>query len=132
VSRENVEIIRQMSERFAAGDRVSWREFFAEDVVWDTTATTFPNAGLYEGHAGVERFFIDWIGTFSDLEFEDLEYLDAGDSVIAVWHWRGLGKTSGVETEATMFGVYDLRDGQITRFRQYETREEALAAAKAG
>jgi uncharacterized protein len=129
VSRENVEVVREMQKRFAAGDRSSWRDVFAADVVWDTSATTIPQAGVYRGHQGVERFFIDWLGTWRDLEIEYPELIDAGDSVISVFRWRGRGKASGVEVETTMFGVYDLSEGRVVRYRQYETREQALEAA---
>ena len=118
-----------MMEKFAAGDRVSWREVFAEDVIWDTTAATHPEAAVSKGHAEVERFFIKWLGAFRDMELENLEFIDAGDSVVAAFRWRGKGKTSGIETQTTMYGVYDVREGLITHYRQFETREEALAAA---
>jgi len=129
MSDENVEIVRDMSKRFAAGDRESWRQTFAEDAIWDTSATTLPQAGIYDGHAGIERFFIDWLGTWEDLVLETVDLIDAGDSVISVIRWIGRGKASGVTTEATMFGVYDIEDGRIVRYRQYETRDEALEAA---
>ena len=129
MSQENVEIVREMSERFATGDRESWREVFAKDVIWDTSATTTPQAGVYEGHAGVERFFIDWLGTWDNPAVEMLDLIDAGDSVVAVFRWTGRGRTSGIDTAMTMFAVYDLKDGQVVRFRQYETRNEALEAA---
>ena len=129
MSQENVEIVREMTDRFAAGDRESWREVFAEDLIWDTSATTLPQAGVYEGHSGLERFFIDWLGTWENLRIEILDLIDAGDSVISIFRWTGRGKASGVETEATMFGVYDVKDRRITRYRQFETRAKALEAA---
>ena len=85
MSQENVEIVRGMVTRFAAGDRESWREVFAEDAVWDTSATTTPQAGVYEGHAGMERFLIDWLGTWVNPLVESLELTDAGDCVISVF-----------------------------------------------
>jgi uncharacterized protein len=129
MSQENVEIVREMATRFATGDRGAWREVFAEDVIWDTSATTTPQAGVYEGHAGIERFFIDWLGAWEDPVVETLDLIDAGDSVISVFRWTARGRTSGVETEMTMFGVYDLEGGRILRFRQYESRDAALEAA---
>jgi ketosteroid isomerase-like protein len=98
-------------------------------VIWDTSATTWPQAGVYEGHAGVERYFIDWLGTWENPISETLDLIDAGNSVISVFRWTGRGKASGVETKTTMFGVYDVEDGRIVRYRQYETRKEALEAA---
>ena len=129
MSEENVEIVREMVTRFAAGDWEGWREVFTEDAIWDTSATTTPQAGVYEGHAGMERFFIDWLGTWENPVVETLELIDAGDCVISVFRWTGRGKASGVETETTMFGVYVVEGGLILRFRQYESREEALEAA---
>ena len=124
-----MEIVREMTTRFASGDRESWREVFAEDVIWDTSATALPRAGVYEGHSGMERFFVDWLGTWEDPTVELLEVIDAGDSVVVAFHWTARGKASGIDTETTMFGVYDLNDGRIVRFRQFDRREEALEAA---
>jgi ketosteroid isomerase-like protein len=132
MSQENVEFVRAMFEGFEgiqAGDRESWRGMIAEDVIWDTSATRFPQAGVYEGHSGVERFFIDWLGTWERPVVEALDYIDAGDSVVVVFRWSGRGRTSGIDTAMTMFAVYDLKDAQVVRFRQYETRKQALEAA---
>ena len=126
-----MEIVRDMTNRFAAGDHESWREVVAKDVIWDTSATTMPQAaGVYEGHSGIERFFTDWLGTWENPLVENLDFIDAGDSVVVVFRWTGRGKASGVETEATMFGVYDVKDGRIVRFRQYEARKQAFEAAR--
>ena len=129
VSRENVEIIRELFARFAAGDRASWRLVFSDDVIWDTTAASMAGGGVYRGHEGAERFFVEWLGAWNDPTVELLDLVDAGDSVVVEFRWSGRGKASGVETEQTFFGVYDLRDGKVVRYRQYETREQALAAA---
>jgi hypothetical protein len=32
-------------------------------------------------------------------------------------------------TEATMFGVHDFEGGRIVRYRQYDTRQQAVEAA---
>src|SRR5215211_6840059 len=74
---------------------------------------------------------IDWLGTWENPVVETVDVIDAGESVISVFRWTGRGKASGVETETTMFGVYDFEAGRIVRFRQYDTRKEALEAARA-
>ncbi len=127
-----MEVVRAMFDGFEgiqAGDRESWRGMIAEDVIWDTSATSFPQAGVYEGHSGVERFFIDWLGTWESPVVEALDYIDAGDSVVVAFRWSGRGRTSGIDTAMTMFAVYDVKDAQVVRFRQYETRKQALEAA---
>jgi uncharacterized protein len=129
VSETNVDVVKRFMERFEAGDRREWREHFDPDVVWDTSASQMPAAGVYRGHAGVERFFRDWLGTWTDYEVANTEYVDAGDAVIVVFRQSGTGKGSGVRVERDFFGVYELRDSKVVRFRLYASREEALEAA---
>ena len=111
MSAENVEIVRDLTTRFAAGDRESWREGLAEDVIWDLSAARQSlNPRVYEGHSGVEQCFVDWLEPWENPTIEHLEMIDAGDSVVVVFRWSGRGKASGVDTEATMFGVHDVKD----------------------
>ncbi len=129
MSRENVEVVKEFTRLFEEGDRDGWRDYFAPDVVWDTSASSWPSAGVFHGHQGVERFFRDWLGTWAGFEMATREYLDAGDSVVVVFRQRGTGRESGVQIERDFFGVYDLRESKVVRFRMFESREEALEAA---
>jgi uncharacterized protein len=129
MSQENVEIVKEFTRLFERGDRDSWREYFDPDVVWDTSASDWPTAGVVRGHAGVERFFRDWLGTWRDYEVENSEYLDAGDSVVVAFRQSGTGRESGVHIDREFFGIYDLRKSKVVRYRMYDSREEALEAA---
>jgi uncharacterized protein len=129
MSQENVEIVKEFTRLFEKGDRDVWREYFDPGVVWDTSASNMPSAGVFHGHEGVERFFRDWLGTWRDYEVVTREFLDAGDSVVIVFRQHGTGRTSGVQIERDFFGVYDLRESKVVRYRQYESRQEALEAA---
>jgi uncharacterized protein len=129
VSEQNLEVVKGFMGRFEAGDRHEWREHFDPDVVWDTSASQMPVAGVYHGHEGVERFFRDWLGTWKDYEVANTEYIDAGDAVIVVFRQSGTGRGSGVRVERDFFGVYELRDSKVVRFRLYASRDDALEAA---
>jgi ketosteroid isomerase-like protein len=129
VSQENVDTVSEFLELFAAGDRVAWRRYFAEDVVWDMSRSGLPAAGVYNGHEGLERFFADWLGTWEDYSVEFREVIDAGDEVVVTFRQRGRGRTSGIVTERDFAGVYEIADGIVTTYRQYETRDDALRAA---
>ena len=129
VSRQNVEIVKEFSVLFESGDRESWRRYFDEDVVWDTSQSDLLLAGVYRGHEGVERFFADWLSTWAEFEIEHLEWIDGGDRVVVAFHQRGRGKGSGIVIDRDFFGVYDLVDGKVTRYRAFESRDEALQAA---
>ena len=129
MSQENVEIVKAFTSLFQAGDRDRWRDYFDPDVIWDTSASTMPTAGIYHGHQGVAHFFREWLGSWSEYRIEPREYIDAGGSVVLVFRQSGIGRDSGVRTEREFFAVYDLSDSKVVRYRQYESRTEALEAA---
>ncbi len=122
-------MVKKFMTLFEGGDRDTWRDYFAPDVVWDTSASRMPSAGVYHGHQGVERFFREWLGVWSDYSVTTREYIDASDSVVIVFRQGGLGRGSGVRTERDFFAVYDIRDSKVVRYRMYESRLEALEAA---
>jgi uncharacterized protein len=129
VAGEAYELVRATVERFQAGDREHWRSVFAENVDWDMTRDEAALFGEFHGHEGVEAFFTQWLGAWDDYSVEHTEIIDAGDSVVVVFRQHGRGKSSGIEIDRDFYGVYDVREGKITRYRQFASRAEALAAA---
>jgi hypothetical protein len=43
--------------------------------------------------------------------------------------FSGRGKSSGIEVDALLYGVYSLRDGRVVRMDEFSERPQALAAA---
>ena len=75
----------------------------------------------------------DWYEMFPDLVVEPAELIDVGpERVIVVWHVAGTAEQSGVPTELRLSIVYTIRDGRIVHSREYQTKDEALAAEGAG
>ena len=128
MSQENVEIVKEFTRRFAAGDHVT-REYFDPEIVWDTSASGMPSAGVYHGHQGVRRFFRDWLAPWDDYEIETSDCIDGGDAVVLVFRQAGTGRGSGVRIERDFFGVFELQDSKVVRFRLFKSREQALEAA---
>jgi ketosteroid isomerase-like protein len=129
MSQANVEVVKEFSRLFETGDREGWRPYFDPEVVWDTSASELPEAGVYHGHAGIEDFFGRWLPTWTDYRVVTNEVIDAGDAVVVVFHQSGTGRGSGVRTERDFFGIYDMKDSKVVRFRLFESRQEALEAA---
>ena len=72
----------------------------------------------------------DWLDMLDDFRAEPVELIEAGeDKVIAVVRISGRAKLSGVEVDMTYAELSTLRDGKVTRSRQFFTRDEALEAA---
>jgi ketosteroid isomerase-like protein len=128
MSQDDVEFVKEFTERFAAGGNVTDR-YFDPEIVWDASASGLPSAGIYHGHEGVRRFFRDWLAPWDDYEIEAREYIDAGDAVVLVFRQAGTGRGSGIRTERDFFGNYELENSKVVRFRLFATREQALEAA---
>ena len=122
MSQENVEIVRQAWEAFDRHDN-------------EALPPLRPRGrGPWRAHrslsrvAGVQEFFRDWLAVWDEFGREVEEWIDAGDSVIAVMHSWGRGKQSGARVEERNAHVWTLRNGKLWRLRVYATRAEALKA----
>jgi hypothetical protein len=65
---------------------------------------------------------------WDELRFEAEEYRELDDEqVLVLDHRRGRGKGSRVEVGTKGAGVYDVRDGKVTRLAIYWERDHAFA-----
>jgi ketosteroid isomerase-like protein len=78
-----------------------------------------------------ERLVSGFVDSFSEVTFEVLEVIDAGDHVIASTVLRvvlhGQGSASAGVSDTYVF-VYKLRDGLVVEGWEYRTKQEALEA----
>jgi ketosteroid isomerase-like protein len=142
MSKENVEVVRSTFEPFdginLAG--IDWsveaiREMlgrtYSPDVELSTLASGVGSGvgAFYRGSEGVVRYLREWLEPFSEYYVENLDYIAAGDCVAVPSRQWGIGAGSGVRVEIELTTLYELRDGQFTRVRQFDTVDEALEAA---
>lgn len=129
-----------MIEAFARAHRAGQRAFnegdferafatLAEDVEWHVLPRAF-ETGVLHGRDEVVRYFRSVLdGMMWSVEAQ--EFIDAGRGRVVI-HQRGaaIGRTTGIADTLDFFQLWELgSDSQIARIREYETREEALAAA---
>jgi ketosteroid isomerase-like protein len=78
MSQENVEIVRQLVERWERGDWGGGRELFNDDceVVFGTSA--FPDPGAYSVGRKTLSAWMNFIGAFEDFAVEIDQIVDAG------------------------------------------------------
>ena len=124
-----MELVRRISECFARGEHEWPFSVYDEDIVWQP----FQAPGMepfYRGHEGIRRSWRAWFHSFADVAFEQLRYIDAGDTVVVVLRIMARGRTSGAPIE---FGPYaqnwTIRDGRITAMRVYTDIDDGLRAA---
>jgi uncharacterized protein len=129
MSRENVELVRQMYDAFATRGPEAALEYLDPNIEW-LPPPDVPTAGTYRGIEQVRAQFTDWTGQFSDYAWEPQDFVSApGRRVVVVGQQHGRGVLSGVNVEAGEIHVWTIRGGKATRVEVHRSREQALKAA---
>jgi ketosteroid isomerase-like protein len=129
MSQQNVEIVRRVSDAFAAGDSDTLFALVAPEIEWDFShVDTWLEEKMYRGYDGIAEFFGKWVGEWDDYSFEVEDIIDAGDRVVAIVRDEGRGKSSGIKLERRHAEVWTVRDGKVIRIEPYDEKAEALAA----
>jgi ketosteroid isomerase-like protein len=125
MSKENVELVRAGLERFVATGEVFWESLDEELRVHDHD---IPERGDYRGHAGFGRWLEEWADAWAEYSLEPEEFIDAGDTVVAVFRLRAKGRSSGAEVERQDALVYRLRADKIVSLDYYNSKQQAIEA----
>jgi ketosteroid isomerase-like protein len=126
-----VDVVSAQFAAFASGDLAAVAEFWHPDIDWRAVEGAADDVGVIKGHAGLRRYYQDWIETFDQLQAEVEEVLaENGDRVAVVVHNSGIGRVSGVPTDGHYYVTCTVRDGLIVSGREYATREQAIDAAR--
>ena len=130
MSQESVEIVKAGWDAWIRGDLDTLFTFFDRDVEWDTTTFEgWPEAAVYRGHAGVRRFFDEWLASWERYEAGVDEYVDVGGDRVLVLCWqRGFGPDSHAPVLMEWAQVCTVRDGLVSRMEAFSNRTAALEA----
>jgi ketosteroid isomerase-like protein len=133
MSQENVELIRKGFESWEAGGGTADAlpvEMYAEDVRWDFSAyqlVDLPTTG--QGRDNLMSTFAKYFSGWQHYQPEVREVIDAGEHVVTALHETVGVADSEVVIERDVFQVWTLREGKVTRYAWFRTRDEALEAA---
>ena len=131
MSRENVEIVRELYRAFGRGDWAGTRAPLHPGIEMDTTRVPMPElAGMWRGIEEVASFWRQWLDAWGEQDYEEPELIDGGDHVLSwVATHRLRGKGSGAEVRMPPYAwVMTLRDGRVVEATYYLDRGEALEA----
>ena len=127
-------LVRSVRRGYAA---VSRRDFDLLAISVDPGIVYHPRAdepdpSPHVGRDAYEQLANGFADSFSEVTYEVLELIDAGDHVIAstVLHvvLHGQGSASGAGVSDTYVFVYKVRDGLVVEGWEYRTKQEALEA----
>jgi ketosteroid isomerase-like protein len=128
MSRANVEVVRRSVDAWNGRNQKAWLALYHPDVDVDWSRSRGPLKGLYHGRAALQSFWNDYWSVFEVAQLVAHDFIDAGSEVVVpnTAHVRG---PQGVEAVARSNFVYTVENDQITRFRMFQERAEALEAA---
>jgi len=134
MSAENVAVIRDLYQAFAAGDVPAVLGAMSPDIVWNE-AENFPYAdgNPYVGPEAVAGgVFARCIGEWDGFAVAMDDLLDAGDRVVAIGRYAGSCKATGRAMNPQAVHVWTLDQGRIVRFQQHiDTLDVARATGAA-
>jgi ketosteroid isomerase-like protein len=132
MSQEYVEALKRAVDAFARRDMDAVLAEYDPEIEWHPgmAGLLAGETMVYRGHGGLRQLVDDLDAAFSvvALEFDDYRILD-DDRVIAIGRIRTRGRTSDIETVASVAYLVEGRDGKLYRARAYRDLAEALEAA---
>ena len=119
MSEQNVEFVEGIYGAFARGDVPAVLGAFAEDIEW-FEAEGMPYGGLYRGPDAVaQNVFGPITEDVEGFAINPEELIGSGATVAAIVRYTGTGKATGKALDVPAVHVWEIRDGQLVRFRQF-------------
>lgn len=124
----NIKIVKAIYDAVGRGDVNAILERVTDDVDWaaEVAGTVAPWHGPRTGKPGVASFFEDINTSVEISEFTTHSFAAGDDDVHLLVDWTFRPIANGRETSMTMHHYWQLRDGEVARFRGSE--DSALTA----
>ena len=127
MSRENIELTRQVIEAYNRRDIEAIRALNDPDVELDWSASRGFDAAVYRGRDAVLDFYDNFYDTFEAVTVEPQRFIEAGDAVVVPNSGRVRGR-AGIEASARSALVFSFRHNRVSRVCLYQETEDALEA----
>jgi uncharacterized protein len=126
IPRSNVEALQEIYARWGEGEYDFVPDMYADDFEWGWSPD-FPGlAGVYRDAETPNRRLRAWLSPWEKWICDVEDYVELGDSVIVLTHYRGRGKGSGVDVDVLGAHVWRLRDGKAIRMEVFADRQAAF------
>ncbi len=130
MSRENVEVMRQMYEAFNRGDFDTVAIALDPNCEANVTDAFLDAPTVYRGRPGFRQFLEDIQALFDQFGHRVESFEDAGDSVLVITRSGGIGRRSGAEVRGRFGHLWRLRDRQPVEMREFKNPDQAREALR--
>ncbi len=120
------EIVRSFYDKLKAGDAPGALGLMAHDIEWIAMWHYKVNGRGPERVA--EGLFKPLVAEWSSFALDPAEFIVDGDTVVSLGRFTGVHGTTSKLADASYAHIWTVKDGKITRFRQYI---DTLAIAEA-
>ena len=130
MSQENLEIVAAVVAAFNRGDLEALLSRWHPDGEYRAAIQQVVEgeAGAFRGHDGLREWWQELHDLYDGLRAEVLEVRDLGEQVVVAFVIHGRGKGSGVALGTPLAQALTIRQGKVTRARDYFSVDEALEA----
>jgi ketosteroid isomerase-like protein len=110
----NLDTVKGVYAAFAKGDIPAFLAALDEKIEWKEPEGLAP---VFTSQIGPQAVAENVLGVVmqhvTDFSVNPEEFIDAGDIIVALGHYRGKGTSTGKEFEARNAHVWRLRDGKV-------------------
>lgn len=126
----NISLIKSLYEAYVNHDLTPVLECCAEDTEWLAIGPIggLPYAGTYRGPREVERYLAILDDSEESNHLIPQEFLGDGNRVIVFGEYIARVNATGIQFSTDFVHVFTLRDGKITKFRDFYDTAAAMAA----
>ena len=129
MSKENVEIVRQVLHAYRRGDKAAWTNLMDPELETDPVAA-WPEPGPFIGPDAAWDFYKQFEEMWAAREpYELTELIGAGNKVFICQEASMRGQARAAEVGFKLWAVNTLGNGRVIRTQWFSERGEALEAA---
>jgi ketosteroid isomerase-like protein len=129
MSQEKVEIVRRNTDAYNRGDLDGTLNTWAPDAVLDWSRSRGFDAGVFRGHAEIRAHWQRLLAAFDKVRIELVDPIEVEGDLLIVENLGYLRGRDGIEVQTRSAWLITIRDGELTSFTLYQTKQEALEAA---
>ena len=134
MAKTNINIVKTFLEAGAKGDAEAARNVLDDNVEW--IEPEVPGLWFSGKHHGADLSLQEVVmPTFDHIDDFGIvidEYIDAGDTIVALGRFQGTGKETGKSLDVSACFVCTIQNGKIIRFRAYHNTARWLEAIGKG